>query len=100
MLSVPFHYVMFSLTSTKHPTFRPSSIICTNEPYEVSRIGWGYFTIGGQLVLKHGYSWVARKEDQPQQDYWETSLTLEWKLNFEGDGKNSMVALQFEREDA
>ncbi|KAJ1327585.1 YEATS family [Microdochium nivale] len=79
-----------------HPTFRPPSVVCRREPYEVSRLGWGVFVVTADVVLKAGYEWVSDDAvDSSSPDGVGTrkdSLPLEWRLDFEGfGGKGSMA---------
>jgi len=32
-----------------HPSFSPSHIILTQEPFEITRLGWGMFNINGKV---------------------------------------------------
>ncbi|KAF2486361.1 hypothetical protein BDY17DRAFT_261631, partial [Neohortaea acidophila] len=68
------------------PTFRPARVIRTRPPFEVSRLGWGTFTVTAQILLKAGYSWVhAEAQDSP--DGAEGGmLGVEWRLDFAGRG--------------
>ena len=54
------------LKPSQHPTFRNPRIIVQYPPYEVRRLGWGYFTIFANIILKAGYSWMSSEaEDAP-----------------------------------
>ena len=65
-----------------HPTFRPSRIIRTRSPYEVKRLGWGYFTIVASVILKAGYSWVSEDAEDSPDGAEKGMLGLEWLLDF------------------
>ncbi|KAK3628937.1 hypothetical protein LTR22_022130 [Elasticomyces elasticus] len=74
-----------------HPTFRPSRIIRSRPPYEIRRLGWGYFTITAAVILRAGYGWVS-SDAEPSPDGVENGmLRLEWGLDFSSfDGKGAM----------
>ncbi len=69
-----------------HPTFRPPRLTLTNPPFEVRRLGWGYFTIEAEIELKKPYSWVIDNTGTKR-----SSLELTWTLDFEGRGKQGRV---------
>ncbi|RYO73588.1 hypothetical protein DL764_010552 [Monosporascus ibericus] len=74
-----------------HPTFRPSRIVCQRRPYQITRLGWGVFTITASVILKAGYSWVSDDALDSPDGAPKGMLPLEWMLDFEGfDGKGSM----------
>ncbi|KAK4950363.1 hypothetical protein LTR10_011344 [Elasticomyces elasticus] len=74
-----------------HPTFRPSRIIRSRPPYEIRRLGWGYFTITAAVILRAGYGWVS-SDAEPSPDGVENGmLRLDWGLDFSSfDGKGAM----------
>ncbi|KAK5717139.1 hypothetical protein LTR15_009028 [Elasticomyces elasticus] len=74
-----------------HPTFRPSRIIRSRPPYEIRRLGWGYFTITAAVILRAGYGWVS-SDAEPSPDGVENGmLRLDWELDFSSfDGKGAM----------
>ncbi|EMC99099.1 hypothetical protein BAUCODRAFT_22388 [Baudoinia panamericana UAMH 10762] len=69
-----------------HPTFRPSRIIRQRPPYELSRIGWGYFTIVAGVILKPGYSWVSSDAEDSRDGAPKGMLRLDWTLDFTSFG--------------
>lgn len=78
-----------------HPTFRPSRIICTRQPYEVRRLGWGYFTIVASIMLKAGYSWMSEDAEDSPDGAEKNMLSLDWLLDFARyGGKGSMGRLK------
>lgn len=78
-----------------HPTFRPPRIICTRQPYEVRRLGWGYFTIVASVMLKAGYSWMSEDAEDSPDGAEKGMLSLEWLLDFTRFGaKGSMGRLK------
>ena len=78
-----------------HPTFRPPKIIRTRPPYEVRRIGWGYFTIVAYVMLKPGYSWVSEDAEDSPDGAEKGMLGLEWVLDFSRfGGRGSMGRLK------
>ncbi|KAL6704966.1 hypothetical protein ACN47E_007511 [Coniothyrium glycines] len=62
-----------------HPTFRPPVLTLHSPPYEVRRLGWGWFTIEAEIVLKEPYAWVVDNAGTTQK-----GLELTWTLDFEG----------------
>ncbi|KAF1997762.1 hypothetical protein P154DRAFT_271486 [Amniculicola lignicola CBS 123094] len=42
-----------------HPTFQPARLILPAPPFEVRRLGWGYFNVKAEVVLRKPYSWVT-----------------------------------------
>ncbi|KAF2821169.1 hypothetical protein CC86DRAFT_374031 [Ophiobolus disseminans] len=69
-----------------HPTFRPPRVTLRNPPYEVRRLGWGYFTLEATIVLKETHGWVVNNTGMKQ-----SSLDLTWTLDFEGRGRQGRV---------
>lgn len=55
-------------------------------PFEVRRLGWGYFTLEAEIVLQQGYSWVTDNTDARQ-----AGLELTWSLDFRGEGRQGRV---------
>lgn len=58
----------------------PPELTLKSPPYRVTRIGWGYFTIGVIIVLKPGYLWRNGNSRY---------LELEWELDFDGLGSSA-----------
>jgi hypothetical protein len=78
-----------------HHTFRPPRIIRTRPPYEVTRLGWGYFTIMAYVMLKPGYSWVSEDAQDSPDGAEKGMLGLEWTLDFgRFEGRGSMGRLK------
>ncbi|KAI0123456.1 hypothetical protein BJ170DRAFT_109075 [Xylariales sp. AK1849] len=74
-----------------HPTFRQNHIIRQQAPYQITRIGWGVFTITASVILKAGYSWVSDDARDSPDGAAKGLLSLEWMLDFNGfDGRGSM----------
>ncbi|KAH8199024.1 hypothetical protein TruAng_006810 [Truncatella angustata] len=74
-----------------HPTFRQNHVVKQRPPYQISRLGWGVFTITASVVLKAGYSWVSDDAQDSPDGAAKGVLPLEWMLDFDGfDGKGSM----------
>lgn len=74
-----------------HPTFRPSHIIRSRPPYEIRRLGWGYFTVVAGVILKAGYSWVSSDAEDSPDGAPKGMLRLEWPLDFSSfGGKGAM----------
>lgn len=69
-----------------HPTFRPPRLVLRQPPFEVRRLGWGYFTIEAQIVLKEPYGWVKDGGERRHE-----GLELTWTLDFEGRGRQGRV---------
>ncbi|KAF2650809.1 hypothetical protein K491DRAFT_576987, partial [Lophiostoma macrostomum CBS 122681] len=75
-----------------HPTFRPPSVTLRQPPFEVRRLGWGYFKIEATVVLKEGYRWVKGGNGLEKR-----RLILDWMLNFDGDGGQGRFRAKVER---
>lgn len=69
-----------------HPTFRPPVVTLRKPPYEVRRLGWGYFTLEAEIVLQEPYKWIVDTAGTRQ-----SGLELTWTLNFEGRGRQGRV---------
>ncbi|KAK0612745.1 hypothetical protein DIS24_g11959, partial [Lasiodiplodia hormozganensis] len=81
-----------------HPTFRPPRVIRAMPPYQITRIGWGYFTVQAYIILKAGYTWIS-EDAQPTPDGVEKGmLPLEWMLSFDGDGSMGRCRLKYKHE--
>ena len=81
-----------------HPTFANSRIIKLYPPYEIRRLGWGYFTIEANVVLKAGYSWVSSDAETSSDGAEGGSLPLSWMLDFAGGGSQKRCRLKVKRE--
>ena len=53
-----------------HPTFRPNTLILSQPPYAVRRLGWGIFVVTATVAFK--------------QEWGGGTLVLHWMLEFEG----------------
>ncbi|KAK9426604.1 hypothetical protein SUNI508_00131 [Seiridium unicorne] len=74
-----------------HPTFRQNRVVRQRPPYQITRLGWGVFTITASVVLKAGYSWVSDDAQDSPDGAAKGVLPLEWMLDFDGfGGKGSM----------
>jgi hypothetical protein len=49
-------------------------------------LGWGYFILEAEIVLKEPYSWVVDNSGARQ-----AGLELSWRLDFRGDGRQGRV---------
>ncbi|KAI9140319.1 yeats family-domain-containing protein [Paraphysoderma sedebokerense] len=67
-----------------HPTFSPSTVTLTRPPFQVRRLGWGYFTIRSEIYFQK--SW--RKDP----------LLVYWTLDFNGDGNVEEIDVEFVEE--
>lgn len=74
-----------------HPTFQPPSLVLRDPPFEVRRLGWGYFNVSATVVLKEGWEWIGGSEVRGELSDRKGALGLEWMLNFEGDGKQGRI---------
>lgn len=74
-----------------HPTFRPPSLILRDPPFEVRRLGWGYFSISATVVLKEGWEWIGGSEVRGELSDRKGALGLGWMLDFEGEGKQGRI---------
>ncbi|KAH7047588.1 hypothetical protein B0J12DRAFT_128836 [Macrophomina phaseolina] len=81
-----------------HPTFRPSRIIRAAPPYQITRIGWGRFTIQAYIILKAGYSWISEDAQAAPDGADKGMLPLEWMLSFDGDGSMGRCRLKIRNE--
>lgn len=64
-----------------HPTFKPSRLLLNSPPFELTRYGWGYFTIGVKIMFK----------EYLNKPPFITSHTL----SFDGNGDMSSVEMDF-----
>ncbi|KAF2450388.1 hypothetical protein P171DRAFT_402755 [Karstenula rhodostoma CBS 690.94] len=74
-----------------HPTFNPPSLVLRDPPFEVRRLGWGYFSISATVVLKEGWEWIGGSEVRGELSDRKGALGLEWMLDFEGGGNQGRV---------
>jgi len=81
-----------------HPTFRNPRVIQQFPPYEIRRLGWGYFTIGTNIILKAGYSWVSSEAQDAPDGAQRGMLSLDWTLDFHGRGSQGRCRLKVKRE--
>lgn len=81
-----------------HPTFRPPRVIRSLPPYEIRRLGWGYFTITAHVILKAGYSWVSEDAERAPDGAEKGMLPLNWTLDFDGDGRQGRCRLKVRSE--
>ena len=66
-------------------------------PYEVRRLGWGYFPIYANIILKAGYSWVSSDAEDTRDGAPKGKLPLEWTLAF-GGGSQALLRLKVRKE--
>ncbi|KAF2629047.1 hypothetical protein BU25DRAFT_490168 [Macroventuria anomochaeta] len=71
-----------------HPPFRPPRVVLRCAPYEVRRLGWGYFTLTleTEIIFKAPYIWVVGNSGTRQR-----GLELTWTLDFEDRGRQGRV---------
>jgi len=81
-----------------HPTFRNHLIIVQHPPYEIRRLGWGFFTIYANVVLKPGYSWVSVEAEDTPDGGKKSKLSLEWTLDFSGRGSQVRCRMRVRKE--
>ncbi|EXJ90131.1 hypothetical protein A1O3_03200 [Capronia epimyces CBS 606.96] len=81
-----------------HPTFRNPRVIVHNPPYEIRRLGWGYFTIFANVILKAGYSWVSVEAGDTPDGGRKGQLPLEWTLDFNRGGSQGRLRLKVKKE--
>lgn len=74
-----------------HPTFRPPSLVLRDPPFEVRRLGWGYFSIAATVVLKEGWEWIGGSEVRGELSDRKGALGLDWMLDFDGEGKQGRI---------
>ena len=63
-------------------------------PYEITRVGWGYFTIVVLVILKVGYTWVSEDAVASPDGHEKNMLPIDWTLDFDGGGSQGRQALQ------
>ena len=73
-----------SVTYHLHPTFKPSKITVSQQPFILSRIGWGYFEVHVEVVFK---KWTRLPK-----------LELDHMLSFDDGGKQAAFFVDTERE--
>ena len=81
-----------------HPTFRPPRVIRSLPPYEIRRLGWGFFTVTAHVILKAGYSWVSDEAERAPDGAEKGLLPLNWTLSFEGAGCQGRCRLKMRSE--
>ena len=81
-----------------HPTFRPPRVIKTFPPYEVSRLGWGVFSVTAHVMLKAGYSWLSEEAERAPDGAEKGMLPLSWVLDFDGEGRQGRCRLKVKSE--
>merc|ERR1712137_103818 len=72
----PTHSVQ-SVTWKLHPTFSPSKLTLTQEPFSITRTGWGTFGIKAKITLING-----------------RTITAKHGLSFAGDGSTTTVSTE------
>jgi hypothetical protein len=58
----------------------------------VRRLGWGYFTLEAEIVLKEPYKWIVGTAGNGQ-----SSLELTWTLDFAGSGRQGRARAHVRR---
>jgi len=66
-----------------HPTFSPSHIILRNDPFEITRVGWGTFPITGRIFF-------ASRFNKPP-------MAFQHSLSFERDGSATTLSVSFDK---
>jgi NAD-dependent SIR2 family protein deacetylase len=64
------------VTFQLHPTFKPSEVEVKSSPFQISRIGWGTFTVEMEIYLKNG-----------------EKFTMKHALSFEGSGSEKIYEI-------
>jgi hypothetical protein len=82
--------LLIACLKTKHPTFNPQVITLKQDPFRVTRSGWGYFVIFIKVKLKAGFIWQKTNS---------SALELEWELDLRGMGSSmsNKYAVTFRR---
>lgn len=83
-----------------HPTFRNPTLVLETPPYEIRRLGWGYFTITADVILKEGYSWICSEAEDTPNGRYRGMLSLDWTLDFDGQGSQGRCRLKVRRENS
>ncbi|KAH9839878.1 uncharacterized protein C8Q71DRAFT_744626 [Rhodofomes roseus] len=91
-------YIIEEVRMLLHPTFRPPCVHRREPPYEITRLGWGFFTIVVLVILKVGYTWVSEDAVASPDGHEKNMLTLEWTLDFDGGGSQGRVKLKVKKE--
>jgi hypothetical protein len=73
-------------------------VILQYPPYEIRRLGWGYFAIAANIILKAGYSWVSSEAEDAPDGGPKGKLPLEWTLDFNGRGSQGRLRLKVRKE--
>ncbi|ETN46564.1 uncharacterized protein HMPREF1541_00749 [Cyphellophora europaea CBS 101466] len=84
-----------------HPTFRNPRVILQLPPYEIHRLGWGFFTIYANVILKAGYRWMSSEAEDTADGQRQGKLPLEWTLDFNsnaGRGSQGRWRLKVKKE--
>jgi len=81
-----------------HPTFRNPRITIQSSPYEIRRLGWGYFTIVAHVILKAGYSWMSGEAEDAPDGGENGMLPLQWTLDFSGRGAQGRCKVKIKRQ--
>jgi hypothetical protein len=61
-------------------------------------LGWGYFTIYANVILKAGYSWLSSDAEDTRDGAPKGKLPLEWQLDFAGRGSQGRLRLKVRKE--
>ena len=73
-------------------------MVLDRPPYAVTRLGWGYFTIYANVILKAGWSWVSEDAEDTRDGAPKGKLPLEWTLDFNGRGSQGRLRLKVRKE--
>ena len=73
-----------SVTFHLHPTFKPSVITVSEQPFILSRVGWGYFTIYMDVVFQE---WTGLAKTR-----------VEHELCFDDNGKSAHLDIDIDGE--
>ena len=67
-------------------------------PYEITRVGWGYFTIVVLVILKVGYTWVSEDAVASPDGHEKNMLPIDWTLDFNGGGSQGRLRMRVKKE--
>ena len=67
-------------------------------PYEVTRLGWGIFTVYANIILKAGYRWMSSEAEDTEDGQRQGKLALDWQLDFNGRGSQGRWRLKVKKE--
>ena len=69
-----------------HESFAEPHKVLRRPPYKLNCRGWGYFTVGVQLILQPGYVWLSKNAEDALDGTPGAALKLQWTLDFASHG--------------